>query len=125
MTPQALIKADTDWHLRELYGFLQEMDASVLSARWSRYTIDLNRPREDTNLYPGQDTTGLLPNDTFHREPLYLAGKEPDAADVQRRLQRYWAPYRAAARGTDRPLRAWRRGAVGRPFYRLACAALL
>ena len=75
MTPQALIKADTDWHLRELYGFLQEMDASVLSARWSRYTIDLNRPQEDTNLYPGQDTTGLLPNDTFHREPLYLPGR--------------------------------------------------
>ena len=80
MTPQALVKADTDWHLRELYGFVHEMDASVLSARWSRYTIDLNRPQEDTNLYPGQDTTGLLPNDTFHREPLYLAGKEPDAS---------------------------------------------
>ena len=106
MTPQALIKADTDWHLRELYGFLQEMDASVLSARWSRYTIDLNRPQEDTNLYPGQDTTGLLPNDTFHREPLYLVGKEPDAADVQRRLQRYWAPYHAQLRGElDRLLR--------------------
>lgn len=93
MTPQALVKADTDWHLRELHGFLQDMDASVLSARWSRYVIDLNRPREDTNLYPGQDTTGLLPMDTFHREPLYLAGQEPDAQDRQRRVARYWAPY--------------------------------
>ena len=93
MTPQALLKADTDWHLRELHGFLQDMDASVLSARWSRYTIDLNRPQEDTNLYPGQDTTGLLPADTFHREPLYLPGCEPDAHDVRQRLERYWAPY--------------------------------
>ncbi len=93
MTPQALLKADTDWHLRELHGFLQDMDASVLSARWSRYTIDLNRPQEDTNLYPGQDTTGLLPADTFHREPLYLPGCEPDAQDVRQRLERYWAPY--------------------------------
>ena len=93
MTPQALQKADTDWHLRELHGFLQGMDASVLSARWSRYVIDLNRPREDTNLYPGQDTTGLLPMDTFHREPLYLPGQEPDAQDRQRRVERYWAPY--------------------------------
>ncbi|OBV37354.1 N-formylglutamate deformylase [Janthinobacterium psychrotolerans] len=93
MTPQALAKSDTDWHLRELHGFLREMDASVLSARWSRYVIDLNRPREDTNLYPGQDTTGLLPVDTFHREPLYLAGQEPDAQDRQRRVEHYWAPY--------------------------------
>ena len=93
VTPQALLKADTDWHLRELHGFLQDMDASVLSARWSRYTIDLNRPQEDTNLYPGQDTTGLLPADTFHREPLYLPGCEPDAHDVRQRLERYWAPY--------------------------------
>ena len=93
MTPQALLKADTDWHLRELHGYLQQMDASVLSARWSRYTIDLNRPQEDTNLYPGQDTTGLLPADTFHREPLYLPGCEPDAQDVRQRLECYWAPY--------------------------------
>ena len=93
MTPQALLKADTDWHLRELHGYLQQMDASVLSARWSRYTIDLNRPQEDTNLYPGQDTTGLLPADTFHREPLYRPGREPDAHDVRQRLERYWAPY--------------------------------
>ena len=93
MTPQALLKMDTDWHLRELHGYLRQMDASVLSARWSRYVIDLNRPREDTNLYPGQDTTGLLPVDTFHREPLYLAGQEPDLQDRQQRVERYWAPY--------------------------------
>ncbi|MBB5607428.1 MULTISPECIES: N-formylglutamate deformylase [unclassified Janthinobacterium] len=106
LTPQALQKADTDWHLRELYGFLREMDASVLSARWSRYTIDLNRPQEDTNLYPGQDTTGLLPHDTFHREALYLSGQEPDAAEVQQRVQRYWAPYHRQLRAElDRLLR--------------------
>jgi len=96
MTPQALQKADTDWHLRQLYDFLAPMQASVLSARWSRYTIDLNRPQEDSNLYPGQDTTGLLPLDTFHREALYLPGQAPNASnrqEVARRLQRYWAPY--------------------------------
>jgi len=91
--PAAQSRADTDWHLVPLYGFLQEMGASTLSARWSRYAIDLNRPRENTNLYPGQDTTGLCPVDTFHREALYLPGQEPDEAEVQRRLQRYWKPY--------------------------------
>jgi N-formylglutamate deformylase len=93
MTPAAVDKQDTDWHLVRLYEFLSEMGASVLSARWSRYVIDLNRPPENTNLYPGQDTTGLCPVDTFHREPLYLEDRAPDEAEVQRRLQAYWKPY--------------------------------
>lgn len=93
MTPAAIDRQDTDWHLLRLYDFVGEMGASVLSARWSRYVIDLNRPPENTNLYPGQDTTGLCPLDTFHREPLYLEGRAPDEAEVQRRLQAYWKPY--------------------------------
>jgi N-formylglutamate deformylase len=93
MTSAAVDKQDTDWHLVRLYEFLGEMGASTLSARWSRYAIDLNRPPENTNLYPGQDTTGLCPLDTFHREPLYRDGRTPDEAEVQRRLQAYWKPY--------------------------------
>src|SRR5690349_12007120 len=93
LMPCAAARADTDWHLTELYGFAQEMGASVLSARWSRYLIDLNRPPENTNLYPGQDTTGLCPVDTFGRERLYREGMEPDEAEVRRRLERYWRPY--------------------------------
>ncbi|MYM81778.1 N-formylglutamate deformylase [Duganella sp. FT50W] len=93
MTPAAVDRQDTDWHLVRLYDFLAEMGASTLSARWSRYVIDLNRPPENTNLYPGQDTTGLCPVDTFHREPLYLDGCTPDEAEVRRRLQAYWKPY--------------------------------
>jgi N-formylglutamate deformylase len=93
LMPCAAARADTDWHLPELYGFVEEMGASVLSARWSRYLIDLNRPPENTNLYPGQDTTGLCPVDTFGRERLYREGMEPDDAEVQRRLALYWRPY--------------------------------
>jgi N-formylglutamate deformylase len=93
LTGAALAKADTDWHLPELYAFAAEMGASTIAARWSRYVIDLNRPPEDTNLYPGMDTTGLCPVDTFGSEPLYLAGHEPSAAEVQLRLARYWRPY--------------------------------
>ena len=93
LTPEALTRADTDWHLVELYNFLGEMGASTLSARWSRYVIDLNRPPENTNLYPGLDTTGLCPVDTFGRAPLYLDGQLPDQADIERRLARYWQPY--------------------------------
>jgi N-formylglutamate deformylase len=93
LMPCAAARADTDWHLPELYGFLDEMGASRLSARWSRYLIDLNRPPENTNLYPGQDTTGLCPVDTFGRERLYREGMEPDEAEVRRRLALYWRPY--------------------------------
>lgn len=98
LAPCAAARADTDWHLPELYGFLEEMGVSTISARWSRYLIDLNRPPEDTNLYPGLDTTGLCPLDTFGRERLYRAGMEPDQAEVQRRLERYWRPYHAQLR---------------------------
>jgi len=93
LAPCAAARADTDWHLPELYGFLEEMGISTISARWSRYLIDLNRPPENTNLYPGQDTTGLCPLDTFGRERLYREGMEPDQTEVQRRLERYWRPY--------------------------------
>ncbi len=98
MAPCALQKADTDWHLPLLYGFLAEMGASTLSARWSRYVIDLNRPPEDTNLYPGLDTTGLCPVDTFGRERLYQPGRAPSEAEVHQRLERYWQPYHAQLR---------------------------
>ncbi len=93
LAPCAQALADTDWHLPELYGFLGELGASTIAARWSRYVIDLNRPPEDSNLYPGLDTTGLCPLDTFARERLYQPGAEPSADEVERRLARYWRPY--------------------------------
>ena len=98
LAPCAAARADTDWHLPELYGFLEEMGISNISARWSRYLSDLNRPPEDTNLYPGLDTTGLCPLDTFGRERLYRDGMEPDGAEVQQRLARYRQPYHAQLR---------------------------
>lgn len=93
MAPCALRRADTDWHLEQLYAFAHELGASTLAARWSRYVIDVNRPPEDTNLYPGLDTTGLCPLDTFARAHLYQAGRVPSEAEIKRRLQRYWQPY--------------------------------
>jgi N-formylglutamate deformylase len=106
LAPCALARADTDWHLPELYAFAEEMGAGLLAARWSRYTIDLNRSPEDTNLYPGLDTTGLCPVDTFGHERLYQEGREPDVAEVQRRLRRYWQPYHEQLRAELARLRA-------------------
>jgi N-formylglutamate deformylase len=99
LTPQARLLADTDWHLPRLYECALELGASTLAARWSRYVIDLNRPPEDSNLYPGLDTTGLCPVDTFAKEPLYAAGDVPGPAEIETRLARYWRPYHEQLRG--------------------------
>jgi N-formylglutamate deformylase len=93
MTPVALQLPDTDWHLERLYNFLDELGASVLVATHSRYVVDLNRPPDNTNLYPGQDTTPLVPIDTFHKEPLYRPGQEPNEAEIAERVEKYWKPY--------------------------------
>ncbi|MBF23126.1 MAG: N-formylglutamate deformylase [Pusillimonas sp.] len=93
LTDAALRLPDTDWHLEMLYNFLHEMGASVIIATHSRYVIDLNRPRDNANLYPGQDTTGLCPLDTFHRDPIYINHTEPGPEEILQRVQNYWLPY--------------------------------
>jgi N-formylglutamate deformylase len=106
MTPAALLLADTDWHLPQLYAFVREMGASTLVPRYSRYVIDLNRPPEDINLYLGQDTTGLVPIDTFRKEAIYLPGEEPDEAEIAERRDLYWRPYHKALASELARLRA-------------------
>jgi N-formylglutamate deformylase len=95
LTRAAKALPDTDWHLEPLYDFLDELGASVLVATHSRYVVDLNRPPDDANLYPGQDTTGVVPVDTFHKEPLYLPGFPPSEAESRSRIEQYWKPYHA------------------------------
>ncbi|MCZ6853717.1 MAG: N-formylglutamate deformylase [Gammaproteobacteria bacterium] len=90
MTEEALQLSDTDWHVDRLYGFAKQLGASVLSARMSRYVIDLNRPPDDAALYDGMGGTGLCPTETFDGNPLYLDGCAVDQAN---RLREYWQPY--------------------------------
>lgn len=84
---------DTDWHLERLYDFVDDLGASVLVATHSRYVVDLNRPPDNTSRYPGRDTTGIVPRDTFHREPVYLPGFPPSEEEVAKRIETYWRPY--------------------------------
>jgi N-formylglutamate deformylase len=84
---------DTDWHLERLYDFLDDLGASVLVATQSRYVVDLNRPPDGASLYPGRDATGIVPLDTFHREPIYLPGFPPSDDEVAERIETYWQPY--------------------------------
>ena len=80
--------------------------ASILVPGYSRYVIDLNRGEDDTSLYPGQNTTGLVPLVRFTGEPIYLQGREPDADEVASRIERYWRPYHVALRDELDRLRA-------------------
>src|SRR5690606_2191124 len=93
MTPAARRAPDTDWHVGRLYAFAMTLGASVLAPCYSRYVVDLNRPPDDTSLYPGQNTTGLCPLRQFSDEPVYREGQEPDEEEVRARVERYWRPY--------------------------------
>ena len=99
MTDAARLAPDTDWHVSRLYAFARELGASVLVPRFSRYVVDLNRPPDDTSLYPGQNTTGLCPAVRFTGEPVYRDGQAPDPAQTAQRVETYWRPYHEALRG--------------------------
>lgn len=105
MTEAARRAPDTDWHVSRLYAFARGLGASVLVPRYSRYVVDLNRPEDDTSLYPGQNTTGLCPTARFDGGPVYLDGQEPGRAEIATRIERYWRPYHDALRGELERLR--------------------
>lgn len=95
--PQALRVDDTDWHLEPLYAFARdELGASLLVPRFSRYVVDLNRPPENTPMYPGVNNTELVPTRAFTGQALYRSGQLPDAAAVAARRDTYWRPYHEA-----------------------------
>ena len=98
MTDAARGVPDTDWHVSRLYDFARGLGASMLVPRYSRYVVDLNRPQDDTSLYPGQNTTGLCPVVRFSGDPVYLPGQEPSEDEVRARVERYWRPYHDALR---------------------------
>ena len=99
MVESARRAPDTDWHVARLYAFARDLGASILVPSHSRYVVDLNRPQDDTSLYPGQNTTGLCPAVQFSGEPVYLDGEAPDKAEIAARVDTYWRPYHEALRG--------------------------
>ena len=96
LAPSARRVPDTDWHVSRLYAFARELGASMIVPAYSRYVIDLNRPRDNASLYPGQNTTGLCPVVQFSGEPVYQAGEEPTQDEIAERIETYWRPYHEA-----------------------------
>ena len=93
LNPLGRTLADADWHIDALYAGLAP-DATVVRATFHRYVIDANRPPDGASLYPGQNTTGLIPETDFDGRPIWDA--PPTPADAAARLAAFHAPYHAA-----------------------------
>jgi N-formylglutamate deformylase len=94
LNPNGRTLADTDWHIERLYeGLLPS--ATMVRALFHRYVIDANRDPEGASLYPGQNTTGLIPETDFDGLPLWRDGMGPDA-DIAARREAFHLPYHRA-----------------------------
>ena len=89
------ILADADWHTDMLYAGLLPA-ATTVRATFHRYVIDANRDPAGTSLYPGQNTTDLIPVADFDGKPIWRGGQEPTTADIAARLAEFHSPYHAA-----------------------------
>lgn len=85
--------ADTDWHIDQLYTDLVP-GISVVRANFHRYVIDANRDPAGASLYPGQNTTTLVPLTDFDGEPIWTTNPTKAAIDLRRAT--YHVPYHAA-----------------------------
>ena len=83
---------DTDWHIHELYQGLLP-DVTTVRATFHRYCLDANRDPSGTSLYPGQNTTSLIPLTDFDNRPLWIEGREPDETETAERVLRFHEPY--------------------------------
>jgi formiminoglutamase len=89
-------RKDTDWWIDRLYGFVEQLDVSVVRTAISRTVIDVNRDPGGVSLYPGQATTELCPTTTFDGEPLYRGGAVPSDGEIAGRRSAYFEPYHRA-----------------------------
>ena len=84
---------DTDWHIDSLYKDLLP-DVTVVRATHHRFVIDANRDPAGGSLYPGQNTTDLVPLTDFDGQSIWQIPPNPD--QVMQRTAAYHAPYHAA-----------------------------
>ena len=85
--------ADTDWNIHKLYDGLLP-GVTVVRATFHRYVIDANRDPSGQSLYPGQNTTGLVPLTDFDGNDIW--DQPPSGGEVEHRREQYHAPYHAA-----------------------------
>ncbi len=84
---------DTDWHIHTLYKGLLP-DATTVRATFHRYVIDANRDPSGVSLYPGQNTTTLVPLTDFDGNDIW--DQPPTDQEITERRADFHAPYHAA-----------------------------
>ncbi|MAG96720.1 MAG: N-formylglutamate deformylase [Rhodospirillaceae bacterium] len=95
LSPRGTELADTDWHVDRLYKGLLP-DLTTVRATFHRYVIDANRDPSGASLYPGQNTTGLVPQTDFDDDAIWSVA--PTADEVEVRRAAFHAPYHEALR---------------------------
>jgi len=93
LNDEGLKRRDTDWHINLLYGL--PLGMTTVRATFHRYVIDANRDPTGASLYPGQNTTGLVPLTDFDNRPIWQPGQEPTEADIAERVATFHRPYHA------------------------------
>ena len=85
--------SDTDWHIDKLYDELVE-NVTTVSANFHRYVIDPNRDPSGLSLYPGQNTTDLVPLTDFDGTEIW--GIKPSSDQIKERVQKFHSTYHHA-----------------------------
>lgn len=81
-----------DWHLNELYGFLENSKANIISTSKSRYVIDVNRA-PDINLFGNFRSSLIYDRNTWGEE---IYAKPPTESELNTRVKKYYIPYHEA-----------------------------
>ncbi len=84
---------DTDWHIHRLYESVLP-GATTVRATFHRYVVDANRDPTGVSLYPGQNTTGLVPLSDFDGNDIW--DTPLDAKAIEARLNTFHAAYHSA-----------------------------
>ncbi|MGB7336750.1 MAG: N-formylglutamate deformylase [Salaquimonas sp.] len=103
LTPLGKKLSDTDWHIEKLYDGLVP-NATTVRATFHRYVIDANRDPSGVSLYPGQNTTGLVPMTDFDGKRLWISETGED--EIEDRRKSFHAPYHEALEAELERIRA-------------------
>ena len=93
LTPLGQSLADADWHVDRLYDGLLP-GVTMVKANFHRYVVDANRDPSGASLYPGQNTTGLVPMTDFDGHALWR--DRPGEKEIETRRTTWHTPYHAS-----------------------------
>ncbi len=92
------LRRDADLYVDGLYKHAPEVGASLLTANFSRYVVDLNRAGDDIDPVDGGGPRLAQPRGVvwhFSTDGLPVMRKPLDLAGIRERVEQYYLPYHA------------------------------